>query len=289
MAPIAVNGRSKVVGVFGDPIGHSRSPQMQNAAIRALGLDWIYAPFHVVPTDLEAAVAAVRALKIVGVNLTVPHKERVSDFLDEIDPFAERIGSVNTIVNRDGRLVGYSTDGAGFLWDLERQSVSIAGKRVVIWGAGGAARALAFALAGRVESLVIANRSLERAERLAKALGESVQAVELSGSAYEDALESANFYINTTTMGMGPKQRDEYPPLCGRHIGQGDTIYDIVYSPERTALLQIAEGLGARILGGIGMLVCQGAVSLSLWTEMDLGQMPIMAMIEATETGAIQQ
>jgi shikimate dehydrogenase len=274
-----LTGSTRVVSVWGHPVAHSRSPKMQNAAIQALGLDWIYVPCDVAPENLPEAVAGIRAMGFVGTNCTVPLKEQVGQYLDEINPDAKLAGSVNTVVNRDGRLYGYSTDGPGLIWDLERQGVAVAdGLKVLIWGAGGSGRAIAHALAKARCDVTIANRTVERAQQLADAVGGGTKAVGLEGEDYEMALQSADLLINTTTLGM---HGDGIPPIPNGTFRAGQTVYDIVYTPSETPLLKVARSSGCRSMNGLGMLACQGALSLSLWTGMDPKEMPLAIMLES--------
>lgn len=277
-----ITGKTRVLGVWGHPVSHSRSPQMHNAALAALGLDWVYVAFSVDPDHVPAAVAAVRALDLAGVNVTVPLKELVGDYLDEVDPGALAIGSVNTIVNRDGHLTGCSTDGPGFLWDLRRQGVEFAGKRILLWGAGGSARALAFALAGRGCRITIANRTPARAQQLAAAVGAAAEAVAFNSDVYVQRLRDADLLVNATPLGMSSSQEPSAaPPLPAGALRAGQVVYDLVYSPPRTPLLALAEQAGCRTIGGLGMLACQGAVSLSHWTGLPIESIPVDAMLAA--------
>ena len=276
-----LSGRTKVVGVWGYPVSHSRSPAMHNAAIEALGLDWVYVPFAVAPQNIAEAVAAVRALDLVGVNITVPLKELTIPHLDAVHPDALTIGSVNTIVNDGGKLTGHSTDGPGFLWDLERRGIAVDGLRALVWGAGGSARAIACALTSRGCQVTIANRTLERAEAIAKLAGKNARATQWNGTDYAGAVRDAEILVNTTTLGMGPSSIDDMPPVPDGALHDGQIVYDLVYAPKDTLLLKTAEAAGCRAIGGLGMLVCQGAVSLSYWTRLPIEQMPVELMLAA--------
>ncbi|MDR3708859.1 MAG: shikimate dehydrogenase [Capsulimonadaceae bacterium] len=283
---MVISGKTRVVGVWGYPVGHSRSPAMHNAAIAALGLDWVYVPFAVAPVAVAEAVAGIRALGMLGVNVTVPLKQAVIPYLDEIDPVAERLGSVNTIVNRDGILTGYSTDGPGFLWDLADNGVSFEGKRVLIWGAGGASRAVAAALAERDCRVTVANRTLARARDVASLAGQGASAVEWGGEAYDEAVAGAELLVNTTSLGMTPASVNEMPFVKPGALHAGQVVYDLVYAPERTRLLVEASAAGCRAIGGLGMLVRQGAVSLAYWANLDLADVPVECMAAALTAAA---
>ena len=264
-----VSGSTKVFALFGDPVTHSLSPVMQNRAFRALGLDCCYVPFHVCSGELAAAVAAVRALNLGGVNLTIPHKEQVLSYLDEVDQEALLIGAVNTIVNRNGFLCGYNTDASGFLASLLSLGFDPLGKRAVILGAGGAARAVSFALAGRgVSQIDICNRSLEKAEHLARDLTKGtkvdVRVRDLSTS-FMKVLQDAELLVNTTPVGMYPHHQVK-PLVMKEELHPGLLVCDLVYNPIQTRLLEEAALVGCSVLSGVGMLAHQGAFAFQLWT-----------------------
>jgi shikimate dehydrogenase len=262
-----VDGETRVVGVIGWPVRHSLSPPMQNAGLAALGLNWVYVPFEVPPDQVTEAVRAVRALGLVGINVTVPHKEAVARLVDELDPAAAALGSVNTVVNREGRLVGYSTDGPGFVRSLQEAGESVAGKRVALVGAGGSARAVAHAVMREgPQSLTIINRTFGRARELATMLqgrGVSVQAVSLEEA--EGAVREAQVIIDTTPVGMHPHVDDD-PVVPAAWLHEGQCVCDLVYRPRDTVLLRAARERGAKTVGGAGMLLHQGAIALELWT-----------------------
>jgi len=273
---VTLTGRTKVAGVWGHPVGHSRSPAMQNAALAALGLDWVYVPFDVAPGDAAAALSGLRALGMVGVNVTVPLKEAVLPLLDEVDEDARWIGSVNTVHNLDGVLRGYSTDGAGFLRSLEAAGQPTRGRRVLLLGAGGSARAVAFALASRGCRCLIANRTEARAVSLARAVNarhpEAATAIGWGASAGDPDL-----IVNTTTLGMHPNE-DASPALPPDTFAAKPFVYDLVYAPARTRLLAAAAAAGCGTMNGVKMLVWQGALSLALWTGRSPEEMPVAAM-----------
>jgi shikimate dehydrogenase len=261
-----------LVGIFGYPVAHSRSPAMHNAAFRALKLDYHYLPFAITPAGLAAAVQAIRALGMAGVNLTIPHKERVIPYLDELSAEARHIGAVNTIVNHQGRLIGHNTDGRGFLLSLRAAwHLSLRGRGVCLLGAGGAARAVAMALVGAgVERLFIANRHLKRAEQLARAAGRRkahasvrVRAIPLSDRALRRAADDCECLVNATAVGL----RHGDPRLVSPAVVSGfPFVCDLIYQPVVTPLLRDARAAGCRTINGLGMLVYQGALSFQLWT-----------------------
>jgi shikimate dehydrogenase len=264
---------------------------MHNAAYAALGLDWVYVPFAVPPERIAEAVAAVRALSLIGVNVTVPLKEIVGAHLDDVTVEAERIGSVNTIQNLDGRLIGHTTDGGGLLWDLEMNGVALPpGLPVFLWGAGGTARAAASALAERGCSVTVGNRTPSRSEALTRTIERGTRAVAWDSREYADALAEALLLINTTTLGMkmpgGASDNQEMvPPLPPGALTPGKTVYDVVYAPTKTLLLKRAEAAGCRAINGLGMLVGQGAFSLSIWSGLPVASLPLGVMRAAALAG----
>lgn len=261
----------RLVGIIGYPLEHTLSPPMHNAAFQYLGLDYVYVPFAVPPGRLAEAVQGIRALHIAGCNVTIPYKEQVIPFLDHLDDGAARIGAVNTIVNRDGELWGYNTDGPGFLRSLrEEAGLELEGKAVLILGAGGAARAVAFALAGAgAGRLIIANRHYDKGHKLARELtnggARAAEAVELKPEVLQHCLVRVDILVNTLPLGMYP-QVETMPPLCGEWLNPPLVVCDLIYNPRKTKLLAAAEQRGCRILNGEGMLVYQGAEAFRLWT-----------------------
>lgn len=276
-----ITGKTKLVGVWGHPVGHSRSPVMHNAALAALGLDWAYVPFDVRPDDVGTALAGARALGLVGVNVTVPLKEIVPPFLDTISEDARRIGSVNTIHHRDGLLHGDSTDGPGFLRALADLTgpVAASSRRALLLGAGGSARAVAFALAGQGWTVAITNRTRARAQELADRLTVFYPCAATVSEWGEDAGEF-DLIVNTTSLGMHPHE-DTMPALPPGALAPGRWVLDLVYAPPETRLLREARRSGCRTANGLGMLVYQGALSLSLWTGLSPELIPVNLMAEA--------
>lgn len=274
-----ITGKTKIVGVWGHPVGHSRSPAMHNAALEALGLDWVYVPFEVDPKNAAAAVSGLRALSLAGVNVTVPLKERVLMLLDEVDDAARQIGSVNTIHNRDGRLYGYSTDGEGFLRSLEAAGQSAQGRNVLLLGAGGSARAVAFALASQDCHCQIANRTEGRAAALAAEINARYAGM-ASVAGWGAGASRFDLLVNTTSLGMQPNE-NALPALPPEAFAGRPFVYDLIYAPSETRLLAQAKEAGCETLNGVGMLVWQGALSLALWTGLPLEEIPAGVMEEA--------
>ncbi len=266
MSPIT--GRTKICGIIGDPIEHSMSPAMHNAAFSALGLDYTYLPFRVRREELPGAIAGVRALNIVGLNVTIPHKVAVMPLLDRLEPLAEKMGAVNTIVNEDGVLTGSNTDAPGFLQALRSQNIEPEGKKIVILGAGGAAKGIAFILAEAGASLVILNRTISKAEELAAQMAryyhQDLKAMTLSEENLTSALDRADVLVNATSVGMVPDV--DRTPVPSRLLNPKLAVCDIVYNPLETRLLREAKAAGARTIDGLDMLVWQGALAFKQWT-----------------------
>jgi shikimate dehydrogenase len=252
-----VTGATRVAGVIGSPIGHSLSPALHNAAFAAAGVDWIYAAFEVAAGRTTDAIAAVRALGLGGLSVTMPHKEAVASAVDELDPTAVALRSVNTVVVLpDGRLRGCSTDGDGFVASIREAGVDPAAKRVCVLGAGGAGRAVVEALrrAGAAE-VVVVNRSAGRARDAARLAGRRGRV----GTA-ADARE-CDIVVNATSVGMGTRDL----PIDESLIHDRHVVADLVYHPLETALLAAARARGARAIDGLGMLVHQAALQQELW------------------------
>ncbi|MEY8746805.1 shikimate dehydrogenase [Bacillales bacterium AN1005] len=269
-----------LLGVMGDPIAHSKSPAMHNAALKAAEVNGIYMPLHVHPEQLQAAVRGIVALGYRGVNVTIPHKEQVMSYLDEIDESARLIGAVNTIVNKDGKLIGYNTDGIGYVRSLKEEAVpDLAGKRIAVLGAGGAARGVIYALAlEKPERIHILNRTAERAIELASDL-RAHGLGEITGSGMTEAaavLASADIVINTTAAGMHPHVDDV--PVDPALIRVDAAVSDLIYNPLETRLLRESRLRGCTVHGGLGMFVYQGAVAFEHWFGI---QAPVETMRQA--------
>ncbi|SCX82106.1 shikimate dehydrogenase [Paenibacillus polysaccharolyticus] len=256
-----------LLGVMGDPIAHSKSPAMHNAALQAAGVHGMYMPLHVQPDQLEAAIRGIVALGYRGVNVTIPHKEQVMQYLDVIDDSARLIGAVNTIVNENGKLTGYNTDGIGYVRSLKEEAVpQLEGKRIAVLGAGGAARGVIYALAlEKPEQISILNRTADRALTLASDL-RSHGLGDISGNGMQDAqavLATADIVINTTAAGMHPHVDDV--PVDPAWIREGAAVSDLIYNPLETRLLRESRLRGCTVHGGLGMFVYQGAVAFEHW------------------------
>ena len=271
------------LGIIGYPIQHSISPVFQQAALDYLGIDATYEKWEVTSEEVGDFVTRLRAPDAWGINITLPHKQAVVPLLDEVDEWATTAGAVNTIVNHHGRLIGHNTDGPGFLESLLVETgYDPKGTRALILGAGGAARGIMLALIrGGVDSLVIANRTLERADTLSKLSienGVNCESVPISGDPLTEAALSADLIVNCTSVGMshGP---DEYgSPLSADQIPATAIVNDVVYNPLETPLIREAQTAEATTLGGLHMLVYQGALSFQMWTGQDP---PVAVMLEA--------
>ena len=271
------------LGIIGYPIGHSISPVFQQAALDELGLDATYEKWEVTPEGVGDFIAGLRARDTLGINITVPHKQAVIPFLDEVDEWATTAGAVNTIVNKEGHLSGHNTDGPGFLEALLVETgYDPKGTRALILGAGGAARGILLALIrGGVDSLIIANRTLERAETLVKLSsdnGVTAESVPISGDSLTEAAASADLIVNCTTMGMSHGPDEQGSPLTAAQIPASAIVNDVVYTPLETPFLREAEAAGSTTLGGLHMLVYQGVLSFQMWTGQ---KAPVAVMLEA--------
>lgn len=278
-----VKGTTRMVGVFGQPVGHSLSPIVHNAAFEFLGLDLVYAAFDVSPDGLGRAVEAITALSMVGANVTIPHKVRVMDLMDDTDENALYLGNVNTIVNRQGYLTGHNTDGPGITAALADAGVDVPGRRVLCLGAGGVARTSALQMAKEgAAQIVIAARSPERGAGLADfvrarapkgCLVSYVPSGDLERDAasgrYEGSLvaavDGADLIIQTTQVGMHP--RYEVPSPCPPEaLGPGKTVFELIYRPLETSLVREARRRGCTVVHGSALFLHQAALSFELWT-----------------------
>lgn len=266
------------VGLIGWPVEHSVSPAMHNAAFQALGLDWWYTLLPTPPGEIASTLAQLRGQRYRGANVTVPHKEAVMAFLDEAESSARSIGAVNTVVVREGRLLGYNTDAPGFLAALQAAGFEPKGSRALVLGAGGAARAVVYALVQAGTIIVLFNRTPQRALELvyhAQGMGGSVSWT-ASLDSLEPELADFNLLVNATPVGMWP-QDNVSPWPEALPMPSHWTVFDLVYNPAQTRLLAQARAAGATAIGGLEMLVQQGALAFELWT----GQFPPLDVMRA--------
>ncbi|UII54953.1 shikimate dehydrogenase [Cytobacillus spongiae] len=255
----------KLFAVIGDPISHSMSPAMHNDLFKRYEIDAHYHPLHIKAEELETAIKGLKAIGIAGFNVTIPHKTTIIPFLDQVDPLARAIGAVNTVVNENGQLVGYNTDGEGFVKGLLADFETVQEKKSLVIGAGGAARAIYYTMAHYgVKSLDICNRTQNRALQL---VHESPYQVETSVQSIKEAEENLGTYdliIQTTSIGMVPNQHQQ--PLSLKNMKAEAFVSDIIYNPFETMLLQEAKRNGAGVQNGLNMFIFQGALAFQKWT-----------------------
>jgi len=263
-----ITARTNVLCVIGHPIEHSMSPIMHNAALKDLSLDYVYVAFNIPPNDLKKAVLGFKMFSIKGINVTIPYKENIIPYLDEIDPLAEKIGAVNTIKNEGKYLIGKNTDASGAKKALLDAGCEITGKKALILGAGGAAKAVSFAISEELDAVYIANRTEKRAIKLAKDLTNktTIKAVgkNMSINTLKNLVNDVDILINTTPLGMYPDIKES--PISEEILHNNLFVFDIVYNPLETRLIKEARKIGCKTLGGLDMFVNQGALAFEWWT-----------------------
>jgi shikimate dehydrogenase len=279
-----INGKTTLVGVLGHPVGHSLSPEMHNAAFAKLALNWCYVPLPVAPENLAEALRGARALGFRGLNLTVPHKVTAIPLLDWCDPSVHLVGAVNTIrFTAEGRAEGFNTDMDGFLADLAANGITIeAGARVLVLGAGGAARAVAAGIVSKGGAVIFANRSRPNADQLAAILRSNWPNAQASSIDLEtglaEAAEGVHLVVNTTPLGMYP-HTEASPWPADLPFPKAAQLYDTIYRPQQTRFMQQVEAVyrpqQGRAINGLGMLIEQGAAAFRLWT----GQQPDLTVM----------
>lgn len=255
-----ITAKTNICMIIGDPVEHSLSPQMHNAAYEALGIDdqYIFTAAQVKIEDVKKVVDGMRAMGIHGLTCTIPHKMEIMNYLDEIDPIAKKIGAANSIVNNNGKLIGYNTDWLGVLTPLEKIT-KLKGKQVAVIGAGGAARAMAYAVTSKGAKLAVYNRTIEKAKELAEefdGVGKSLEEI--------SEVKNADIILNATSLGMHPQEHET--PLPKKYITKKHIVFDAIYVPFETRLLQEAKGQGAQIIHGLEMLLYQGLPQFELYT-----------------------
>jgi len=280
-----ISGKTKIIGLIGENIENSLSPLFHNQIILKHSLNFCYLPFQVAETDLVEAIQGIRALNIRGVNITFPYKEKVIEFLDELEESARRIGAVNTIVNNKGNLSGYNTDVIGFKKSLQdKGKFVIKEKNAVVLGAGGAARGVIYTLLEEgIEEISIFNRTLEKAEKIKQDFSpffprSSINIFSFEQDNIKDKIKEANLLVNATSIGMAPQVGNT--PLPDEKLFHPNLlVYDLIYHPTKTFFLKQAERAGAKILNGVPMLVYQGIESLYLWTGFRLEEKEVLEII----------
>lgn len=280
-----IEAATKVYGIFGHPVSHSLSPKMHNAAFRELGINSLYIAFDIDPKDLEIAARAIKPMGIQGVNVTIPHKENIIFFLDEISEEASLTGAVNTVKNEDGKLKGYNTDVGGFLKAIKEDlGFHPREMQAAVLGAGGAARAVVTALCmNEASGIYVINRTFDKAKKLVNEFKRnfkdiSIEAVPLDDKrGVKDSLNHADILVNSTSAGMKGIDPIEIPL---EHLPQESAVYDLVYSPRETDFIKRSKETGRRASGGLSMLIYQGAESFEIWTGEEA---PIEIMRKAIE------
>ena len=264
-----ISGKTRVCAIIGDPVEHSLSPVMHNAAFKELGLNLVYVAFTVTPKELKTAISSVKSLGLRGLNVTMPHKNAVMNYLDEVDSTAKSIGAVNTILSNQGKLIGYNTDGNGAMIALQENGVYPEKKKMLLLGAGGAAKAISYQAAQDVDELVILNRTPEKAKELAELLqknfGKKVKGGTLSSAILEEELETTDILVNATSVGMNPDVNRS--PVPSNLLKRDLCVMDIIYNPTETRLVMDAKAAGAKVVSGVEMLIYQGAVAFEVWTN----------------------
>ncbi|MCK9444437.1 MAG: shikimate dehydrogenase [Tissierellaceae bacterium] len=257
-----IAGKTKIYGVIGNPIAHSLSPVFQNYIMERKNVNGIYIPLKISPENLRSSIGLLRE-NFTGFNVTIPHKESIMEYLDEIDPVALEYKAVNTVKVVGGRLIGYNTDGVGFLKSLEKYNISLKGKRVLLLGAGGAAKVIAFEVVKHQGILTIGNRNMSRAEDIKSEITSHFN-MPIDVIGLRDITPSYDIVINSTSVGMAP---DTEKSIVDSYILEGaNLVYDIVYNPRETKLLKYGRGHGIMAINGLSMLIYQGLKSFEIWT-----------------------
>jgi len=271
-SPNDINAKTTVCAIIGNPVEHSMSPAMHNPSYEALGINFCYVAFRVDPENVKDAIRGIRALGIRGVSVTVPHKVAVMEHLDEIDETAQKIGAINTIVNNNGHLKGYNTDWEGCMKAIEEKQ-EIKGKNVVLIGAGGAGRGIAFGISKKGGNLLICDRDTSRVDEIASA----TNATPFSSEQLKDNLQDADILIHATPVGMHPNEDKSIIPK--EYLHPNLLVHDIVYNPWETKLVKEAKEGGCAIVLGYKMLLWQGVTQFELFTGVD--KAPVEVMEEA--------
>ncbi len=266
-----INGRTKILGLVGDPIEHTFSPSIHNKLCDKLNLNYIYIPFNIKSSKLSQAIEGFRAINLYGFNVTIPHKENIIPFIDKVSNEALLMGAVNTVKNIGGQLHGYNTDGYGFCQSLYYNNVSIKNKNIIILGAGGSARALSIKLAIEgAKSILILNRTPEKAKDISNIINDKIKNIASYGLLDNDSprkyIKECDILINSTSMGMEPHVN--LSPISDFNFLNSKTIVcDLIYNPNKTLFLSKAEKMGCKIINGWGMLIFQAIKSFEIWTE----------------------
>jgi shikimate dehydrogenase len=281
-----VTGKTKIMGIIGNPIEHTVSPQLHNTISRRKGIDAIYVPFKVDKSGLRSAVEGLRALNVTGFNVTVPFKNDIIPFLDQISEEAKLMGAVNTVKNVNGMLYGYNTDGEGFLRSLKKEAgVGFKDKKVVLIGAGGAARAVGVKAAlNGAKSIVIINRTVQKAEEITGVINYNISDIarccSLDGEGAQKEFEESDIIVNTTSVGMYPDV-DISPVISTAGFSDRQLVCDIIYNPPRTKFLESALQKGSKVLNGLGMLFFQGVYAYEIWMDITLSEEEVNSLYKS--------
>ena len=260
-----ISGSTKLTGLFGYPVGHTVSPLMHNAAFTKLKIDCVYMPLSIHPKNLKQAVESLETYGFIGINVTIPHKQTIMKYLDKIMPAAKRIGAVNTVLIKNGKMIGYNTDGLGFVKSVEKDcKIRLKGKTMFLLGAGGAGRAISVqsGLSG-LKKIYIFDTLEKRAQSVARSTAGAQAIVVKSKKDLKDILEKCDIIVNATPIGLHKKDPISIPMDS---IPSGKIVYDLIYNPKKTKLLMAAEKKRCKAVNGRGMLLYQGAASFQIWT-----------------------
>lgn len=263
-----ISSHTKVLCIIGHPIEHSMSPTMHNPALQELGLDYVYVAFDIHPDKLKQAIDAIRTFDIKGVNVTIPHKEQIIPYLDEVDPIAKKMGAINTIKNENGYLKAKNTDAAGAKKSLLDAGCTIKGKNILFLGAGGVARSIAYILSDDAEKIILTDVIEEKAVNVAAEIKRNMN-VNIEGKLASEKIigqeiKQADILINATPIGMHPKE--DTAPISKELLHGELFVFDVIYNPMNTRLMKMASEIGCKALGGLEMLVNQGVIAFEWWT-----------------------
>lgn len=266
---MGITGKTQLIILIGNPVEHSMSPKMHNAAFKELGLDYVYVALRVDNNKVKKAIEGIRAFNMKGANVTVPHKINAMQYLDEIDPVAENIGAINTILNKDGHLYGTNTDGIGAVRSLSEEGVDLKGKKIVMIGAGGVARPISYNFAPDAKEFILFDIVESSVQTLTDELNEklkgTIHGYQSDSEKIAKELQDADIFINATPVGMYPKVDDSVIP---KDLLREDlVVFDVVYNPLETKLLKDAKAIEAKAISGVMMLVYQGVAAFELWTD----------------------
>lgn len=281
-----VTGKTKLLGVIGNPLSHSISPQLHNTLSKHMNIDAVYVPFEVKKENLSDAIKGLRALNVAGFNVTIPYKNDVMEYIDEFSREAELIGAVNTVKNENGKLYGYNTDVSGFVRSFKEESgIDLKGKKAVLLGAGGASRAIAVGLAFEgVSRISIINRTISKAEQIANIINNNTLTVAecfcTNDLKVPEVLREGDIIINTTSLGMFP-DIEGTPVNFPFEFTKGQVLYDVIYNPAKTRFLMEGEKQGLKTVNGLGMLIYQGIQAYEIWMDVKVPERLIKNLYRA--------